>query len=582
MIFVNLQNMNTKRWTYRRTLTTNQQNQAEDLAKSINVNPFLGQLLVQRGITTFESAKAFFRPSLEHLHDPFLMKDMDKAVTRLLNAFKNQEKIIIYGDYDVDGATSVAVFYGFLKKYYPSVEYYIPDRYIEGYGVSSQGIDYAEANGFSLIVTLDCGIKSADKVAEAQRRGIDFIICDHHRPDAHLPPAVAVLDPKRDDCAYPYKELTGCGVGFKLLQALCQQGFGEENDLMAQLDLLVVSIAADIVHITGENRVFAAYGLKILNQRKRVGLNALIEIAGFRNELDITNVVFGLAPRINAAGRIAHAKEAVRLLLSSNKEQAEAFALEINKHNSDRRTFDTSITDEALNMIREDAWMIGANSTVLYKEDWHKGVVGIVASRCIEHFHRPTVILTNSHGKAAGSARSVPGFDVYEAIEACSDLLEQFGGHTFAAGLSLSVENVQAFRIRFDEIVKKRISPEQLTPLIDIDMDLELNAINGKFYNILKQMAPFGPENMTPIFASHNVRMSGIPTIMKEKHLKIEVFQPSPQGAVKFTAIGFGMADFYPKLINGKPFSIVYTIEENTFRENTTLQLYLKDIKFEQ
>lgn len=581
-IFVTLQNMNIKRWTYRKTLSQQQQAQAKDLAQAINVNPFLGQLLVQRGITNFEEAKAFFRPSLEQLHDPFLMKDMDKAVGRLLQAFENQEKIIVYGDYDVDGATSVSVFYGFLKKYYPHIEYYIPDRYIEGYGVSSQGIDYAEANGCTLIVTLDCGIKSADKVAEAKRRGIDFIICDHHRPDNNLPMAVAVLDPKREDCTYPYKELTGCGVGFKLLQALCQQGFAEETDLMEQLDLLVVSIAADIVHITGENRILAAFGIKELNKRKRAGLNALIEIAGFRNELDITNVVFGLAPRINAAGRIAHAKEAVRLLLSADKAEAEAFAQEINKHNSDRRNFDTSITDEALNMIRDDEWLRNASSTVLYKEDWHKGVVGIVASRCIEHFHRPTIILTNSHGKAAGSARSVPGFDVYEAIEACSDLLEQFGGHTFAAGLSLPVDNIAAFRVRFNEIVSQRILPEQLTPLVEIDMDLDLNAINSRFYNIVKQMAPFGPENMTPIFASHNVKMIGTPTIMKEKHLKFEVFQPAAEGSVQFTAIGFGMSEFYPKLIKGKPFSIAYTIEENTFREKTTLQLYLKDVKFEE
>lgn len=573
--------MNIKRWTYRQTLSEQQQAQANDLAKAINVNPFLGQLLVQRGITSFEDAKAFFRPTLELLHDPFLMKDMEKAVGRILQAIENQEKIIVYGDYDVDGTTSVSVFYGFLKKYYPHLEYYIPDRYIEGYGVSWQGIDYAEANGFTLIVTLDCGIKSADKVAEAKRRGIDFIICDHHRPDQNLPQAVAVLDPKREDCAYPYKELTGCGVGFKLLQALCQQGFGDETELFEQLDLLVVSIAADIVHITGENRVLAAFGIKELNKRKRAGLNALVEIAGIKNDLDITNVVFGLAPRINAAGRIAHAKEAVRLLLTEDFEEAKGFAEEINKHNSDRRTFDTGITEEALNMIREDEWLRNANSTVLYKEDWHKGVVGIVASRCIEHFHRPTIILTNAHGKAAGSARSVPGFDVYDAIEACADLLEQFGGHTFAAGLSLPVDNVEAFRLRFDEIVSQRILPEQLTPLVDIDMDLDLNAINGRFYNILKQMAPFGPENMTPVFASHNVRMSGTPTIMKEKHLKFEVFQPTAQGAAKFTAIGFGMSEFYPQLMTGKPFSIAYTIEENTFRDKTSLQLYLKDVKFE-
>jgi len=573
--------MNIKRWTYRKILSTEQQAQAQALSKAITINPFLGQLLVQRGITNFEEAKAFFRPSIDFLHDPFLMRDMDKAVARLLEAFEKQEKIIVYGDYDVDGATSVSVFYGFLKKYYPHLEYYIPDRYTEGYGVSWQSIDYAEANNFTLIVTLDCGIKSADKVAEAHRRGIDFIICDHHRPDSNLPTAVAVLDPKREDCPYPYKELTGCGVGFKLLQALVQQGFGDEHELMDQLDLLVISIAADIVHITGENRVIAAFGLKELNKRKRIGLNALIEIAGIKSELNITNVVFGLAPRINAAGRIAHAKEVVRLLLTEDKEEAEGFAEEINKHNSDRRTFDTGITEEALNMIRDDEWLLNANSTVLYKEDWHKGVVGIVASRCIEHFHRPTIILTNALGKASGSARSVPGFDVYEAIEACSDLLEQFGGHTFAAGLSLSVDNVVAFRKRFNDVVTERILPEQLTPLVDIDLDLDLEVITPKFFNILKQMAPFGPENMTPVFASHHVRLVGTPTIMKEKHLKLEVFQPSATGSAKFTAIGFGMSAFYPQLVAGKPLSIAYTIEENTFRDNTTLQLYLKDIKFE-
>lgn len=574
--------MNTKRWTYRKILSDTQQEQANILAQAINVNPFLGQLLVQRGVHTFDEAKVFFRPSLDFLHDPFLMKDMDKAVKRLLQAFENQEKIIVYGDYDVDGATSVSVFYGFLKKYYAHLEYYIPDRYTEGYGVSFQSIDYAEANGVTLIVTLDCGIKSADKVAEAKRRGIDYVICDHHRPDENLPVAVAVLDPKRMDCIYPYKELTGCGVGFKLLQALVQQGFGDEDELLEQLDLLVVSIAADMVHITGENRVLAAFGLKELNKRKRIGLNALIEIAGIKSELNISSVVFGLAPRINAAGRIAHAKEAVRLLLTEDIEEARGFAEEINKHNTDRRVFDTGITEEALNMIREDEWLLNAHSTVLYKEDWHKGVVGIVASRCIEHFHRPTIILTNAHGMAAGSARSVPGFDVYEAIDACSDLLEQFGGHTFAAGLSLPVDNLAAFRQKFDEIVRQRILPEQLTPLIDIDLDLDLNAITPRFFAILKQMAPFGPENMTPVFASHGVLLSGTPIIMKEKHLKIEVFQPMPQGTAKFTAIGFGMSAFYLQLKAGVPFSIAYTIEENTFRDNTTLQLYLKDIKLEE
>jgi single-stranded-DNA-specific exonuclease len=570
--------MNEKRWKYRTTLNASQLQEAEALSKAINVNPFLAGLLVARGVNNYEAAKDFFRPALSQLHDPYLMKDMDLAVERLIEALDNEQKILVYGDYDVDGTTSVSMFYGFLSQYYQNLEYYIPDRYSEGYGVSWQGIDYAEANDFKLIVTLDCGIKSTDKVTEAKKRGIDFIICDHHRPDHDdFPPAVAVLDPKRDDCPYPYKELTGCGVGFKLLQAFCHKKGIDSEKLYDWLDLLVVSIAADIVPITGENRILAIFGLKTLNERKRLGFKALAEVAGLKNELDITNVVFGMAPRINAAGRIAHAKGAVKLLLSDDWEEAESFAQEINKHNADRRSFDSSITDEALAMIREDEWMATANSTVLYKENWHKGVIGIVASRCIEQFHRPTVILTNSHGKAAGSARSVPGFDVYEAIEACADLLEQFGGHTFAAGLSLPIENIPAFRLKFEEIVRQRIAPEQLIPVIDIDMDLQLSAVNHKFYDIMKQMAPFGPQNMTPVFSSHQVQMYGVPTIMKEKHIKFDVIQ---EGSAKFTAIGFGLAQFYNQLMAGEPFSITYTIEENNFRGQSALQLFLKDLKW--
>jgi len=570
--------MNTKRWAYRDPIPKSEEPKVEQLSKAINVSTTLAQLLVQRGITTYEEAKAFFRPSLEQIHDPFLMKDMDKAVARLSTAIDNGEKIIVYGDYDVDGTTSVALFYGFLKNYYKHLDYYIPDRYTEGYGVSKQGIEWAAENGFSLIITLDCGIKSADKVLMAKDLGIDFIICDHHRPDDNLPQAEAVLDPKRSDCAYPYKELTGCGVGFKLLQAMCQAKGFDETMLFESLDLLVVSIAADIVPITGENRIFAYYGLKKLNEKKRVSFKALAEIAGMNGEINITNVVFGFAPRINAAGRIAHAKEAVRLLLSEDLDEAKAFSEEINKHNSDRRNFDTSITDEALNMIRDDEWFSTAKSTVLYKEDWHKGVVGIVASRCIEHYHRPTIILTNSHGKAAGSARSVPGFDVYEAIEACSDLLEQFGGHTFAAGLTLPVENVLAFREKFDAIVNERISLEQLIPMIDIDLDLALANITMPFYNVMKQMAPFGPHNMTPVFASSDLILVSEPMIMKEKHIKFDVRQANSS---KITAIGFGMAHFKAELMSGKPFSMAYTIEENNFRGNTSLQLFVKDIKFE-
>lgn len=571
--------MNTKRWIYPTTLTDSDAATAQQLAAAINVNPFLTKILVQRGVRSFDEAKTFFRPSLNQLHDPFLMRDMDKAVARLSQAIDNQEKIVVYGDYDVDGATSVSLFYGFLKLHYPHLAYYIPDRYGEGYGVSAQGVQWAADNGYSLIVTLDCGIKSTDKVLMGKALGVDFIICDHHRPDETLPQAAAVLDPKRTDCAYPYKELTGCGVGFKLLQALCQTRGYDQNELLEWLDLVVVSIAADMVPITGENRVLAHFGLLKINEQKRAGFKALIEIAGLKNTLNITNVVFGLAPRINAAGRIAHATAAVKLLLSEDPDEATEFANEINKHNAERRVHDTNITDEALEMIKNDDWLVNAKSTVLYKETWHKGVVGIVASRCIEHFYRPTIILTHSNGRAAGSARSVVGFDVYEAIEACSDLLEQFGGHTFAAGLTLPVENILAFRQKFESIVNERLAPEQRTPTLDIDIDLNLSAIMPKFYKIMKQMAPFGPGNMTPTFASHNLRLVGLPTIMKEKHLKFEVFQAN---SPKFTAVGFGMAELYPKLANGQPFSMAYTVEENTFRDHTTLQLMIKDIQFGQ
>ena len=570
--------MNTKRWIYPTLATDTEIATAEALAAAINVNPFLSKLLVQRGVESFDDAKTFFRASLDQLHDPFLMRDMDKAVARLGAAIDNQEKIVVYGDYDVDGATSVSLFYGFLKQHYDNLEYYIPDRYTEGYGVSARGVEWAAENGASLIVTLDCGIKSADKVLMGKALGVDFIICDHHRPDDNLPQAAAVLDPKRVDCAYPYKELTGCGVGFKLLQALCQRRGYDQTELLEWLDLVVVSIAADIVPITGENRVLAYFGLQKINQQKRIGFKALIEIAGLKNALNITNVVFGLAPRINAAGRIAHATAAVKLLLADDWDEALTFANDINKHNSDRRTYDTDITDQALTMIREDDWLANAKSTVLYKATWHKGVVGIVASRCIEHFYRPTIILTESNGKAAGSARSVAGFDVYEAIEACADLLEQFGGHTFAAGLTMPVGNITAFREKFESIVNERIMPDQLTPALNIDMDLELGAITPKFFKIMKQMEPFGPGNMTPLFASHQLHLAGTPTIMKEKHLKIEVFQPN---SLKFTAVGFGMSELYPKLASGQPFSMAYTIEENTFRDQTTLQLMIKDVKFE-
>jgi single-stranded-DNA-specific exonuclease len=565
-----------KRWIHHPEFTSDQQQAARELAESLKVSEYLATLLVQRGIADFEQSRQFFRPDLSQLHDPFLMKDMASAVDRLNKAIAGGEKILIYGDYDVDGTTSVTLFYGFLKKIYDRIDYYIPDRYMEGYGVSWQSIDWAEENAFTLIVTLDCGIKSVDKVTAAAEIGIDFIICDHHRPGDELPPAAAVLDPKRNDCDYPYKELTGCGVGFKLLQAFCIDRDIDQDGLFEYLDLLVVSIASDIVPITGENRILAYYGLKRLNAAPRSGIKALIEIAGITGTLDITNVVFGLGPRINAAGRIKHAKEAVKLLLSDKEEEAAEFAEEINKHNSERRNFDSSITEQALFMIENDDWFADAKSTILYKEDWHKGVIGIVASRCIEKYHRPTIILTLSHGKATGSARSVPGFDVYEAIEECADLLEQYGGHTFAAGLTLPLDNLEAFKIRFNEIVSNRILPDQLIPMINIDMLLELDSLTPKFYNILRQMGPFGPGNMTPVFESRNLSIAGKPVIMKEKHIKFDVRQ---NGSPTYTAVGFGMAQFYPDLVNGRQFSICYTLEENNFRDKKTLQLSLKDIK---
>ncbi|CAG5071704.1 Single-stranded-DNA-specific exonuclease RecJ [Dyadobacter sp. CECT 9623] len=565
-----------KRWIHHPEFTPDEQRIVEELAESLKVTPALASLLVRRGILNFEQSRNFFRPDLSQIHDPFLMKDMDLAVERLTKAISNGEKILIYGDYDVDGTTSVALFYGFLKKIYANLDYYIPDRYEEGYGVSWQSIDWAEQNGFSLIVTLDCGIKSLDKVELAATKGIDFIICDHHRPGNILPAAAAVLDPKREDCPYPYKELTGCGVGFKLLQAFCIQHDIDLESLYQYLDLLVVSIASDIVPITGENRILAYYGLKRLNDSPRTGIKALIQVAGITGTLDITNVVFGLGPRINAAGRIKHAKEAVALLLSEIDEEAQEFAMEINKHNSERRNFDTSITEQALFMIESDSWSATAKSTVLFKEDWHKGVIGIVASRCIEKYHRPTIILTQSHGKAAGSARSVPGFDVYEAIEECADLLEQYGGHTFAAGLTMPLQNLEAFKSRFNEIVSSRILPDQLVPMINIDMLLHLEEISPKFYNILRQMGPFGPGNMTPMFESTYVTLAGKPSLMKEKHIKFDVKQGSSQ---VYTAVGFGMAHFYPDISMGRPFSICYCLEENNFRDKKTLQLSLKDIK---
>jgi single-stranded-DNA-specific exonuclease len=561
-----------KRWVYK---PLPNQEHIESLSEAINVKHILGSILLQRKITTFEKAKDFFRPSLDNLHDPFLMKDMDKAVERLIRAIDKGEKILIYGDYDVDGTTSVSLVYDFLSKRYSNLEFYIPDRYKEGYGISAASIEWAKENKYNLIISLDCGIKSVALIQKAADYGIDFIVCDHHTVGHELPPAYAVLDPKRPDCKYPYKELSGCGVGFKLLQGFCKvQNLGYD-ELYSYLDLLAISIASDIVPITGENRVLAFYGLKNINGNPRPGVKALVDVAMFRKEVDISGVVFGIGPRINAAGRIAHAKTAVRLLLSKNDEEADHFAQLINEKNLVRKDFDMSITEEALQMIESDIEK-DAVSTVLFKEDWHKGVIGIVASRCIEKFYRPTIILTQSDQYATGSARSVVGFDVYEAISKCSDLLLQFGGHMYAAGLTLKVEHVPEFRKRFEEVVASSICREDLIPQIEVDLELDISDIDYKLYNILKQMAPFGPGNMQPVFVSKGVKDTGSARVLKDQHLKINITQ---DGYFCIDAIGFGLAHHYSKISEGKEFDICYNICENDFNGKKSLQLLIKDIK---
>jgi single-stranded-DNA-specific exonuclease len=575
-----------KRWII---APTPEADKVQELSKALNINPSLAALLIQRGITDFDEAKDYFRPQLSHLHSPWLMRDMDKAVKRLQHAIQNHQKILVYGDYDVDGTTSVTLVFDFLRQRYAHIDFYIPDRYTEGYGISYIGIDWAKENNFELIIALDCGVKSVAHIAYANERNIDFIICDHHRPGDVLPQAAAVLDPKRDDCEYPYKELSGCGVGFKLMQAYCLAENIPAEELYPYLDLAVVSIASDIVPITGENRVMAYFGLQQICKAPRAGLRALLDVAGIKPDdisqqfkLQISNLVFGVGPRINAAGRIAHAKAAVELLLANDKDQAAKFAEGINLRNDERRDFDSTITQQALEMIAEDPFLQSSKSTVLFRNDWHKGVIGIVASRCIEKYYRPTIVLTESNQKATGSARSVAGFDVYEAISECSDLLEQFGGHTHAAGLTLSLDKVQIFREKFEKVVQERITPEQTVPQIDIDGVLPLNQITQSFYNIVKQMSPFGPQNMQPVFMSEGVIDTGYSRVLegkngKNEHLKLSVCQ---ENGGRADAIAFGMAEFYPQIATKKPFNICYTIEENHFRGNVTLQLMIKDIQF--
>ncbi|KAA9339967.1 single-stranded-DNA-specific exonuclease RecJ [Adhaeribacter soli] len=565
-----------KRWVYKAAPAPEK---VKHLAQCLSIHEVIATVLCQRDICTFEGAKDYFRPSLDHLHDPFLMKDMAKAVNRLNEALYRQEKVLLYGDYDVDGTTSVAMAYSYLHPYFKeNLSYYIPDRYKEGYGVSSEGIEWAIENGFTLIISIDCGIKSNDKVAYASAKGIDFIICDHHLPDVEVPAAVAVLDPKQSDCPYPYKDLAGCGVGFKLMQAFCMQNNFDPEELYSLLDLVVISIAADIVPITGENRILAYFGLKQLTEGPvRPGITALKELAALKDEIDITTIVFGLAPRINAAGRMGDAKRSVAMLLAKTKEEAFEAAKSIDESNTSRRLHDTNTTREALLMIEGDEFLRNAKSTVLYKEGWNKGVVGIVASRCIEKYYRPTIILTESNGMASGSARSVPGFDVHSAILECSDLLEQFGGHMYAAGLTLKVENIPAFRERFEEIVSRTLADELRIPQIDIDAPLRLSQVSHPFCRIIKQMEPFGPGNMAPVFASECVYDTGSCRVVGDTHLKLRLTQ---DGMTEIDAIAFGMADHYPKILKGIPFDVCYCVEQNVFRGVTSLQLRIKDIRF--
>ncbi|MBT8318180.1 MAG: single-stranded-DNA-specific exonuclease RecJ [Lutibacter sp.] len=549
------------------------------LAKELGVENTIAKLLVHRGIETYEQAKAFFRPNLTDLHNPYLMKDMDKAVERIEKGISEGEKILVYGDYDVDGTTSVSLLSSYLKTFYPNIATYIPDRYSEGYGISFQGIDFAEDNEITLIIALDCGIKAIDKVAYAKEKGIDFIICDHHRPSDTIPNAVAVLDPKRSDCEYPYKELCGCGVGFKLVQALASNQEQTIDDLVPYLDLVATAIAADIVPITGENRILAYFGLQVINQNPRTGIKAMIEQVK-RDKFTITDVVFIIAPRINAAGRIKHGNYAVELLTEMDFDTAVKFALEIEQNNIDRKTLDKTITNEALQQIIENNEE-QTFSTVVYAENWHKGVIGIVASRLIETYYKPTLVFTKSGDKLAASARSVKGFDVYNALEQCSEFIEQFGGHKYAAGLTLKEENYQNFKLKFEEVVRNTLPEELRTPEISVDAEINLEEVTPKFYRILKQLEPFGPQNMKPVFVASALRDNGYGKKVgaDESHLKLNIFQGTDQKT--YNAIGFGLGAKEEVVKKGNLFKATFCLDENHWNGNTSIQLLLKDIQEE-
>ncbi len=561
-----------KRWTNLEA----DESEVLELQKQLNIHPILCKLLVLRNIKTFEQAKAFFRPSLEQLHDPFLMKDMDKAIDRIEKAITQQEKILIYGDYDVDGTTAVSVVYSFFRNVYGSIQYYIPDRYTEGYGISFQGIDYASEENVTLIIALDCGIKAHDKINYAKQKGIDFIICDHHLPDETIPNAAAVLDPKRKDCTYPFDELSGCGIGFKLIQAYAiKNGIALEN-VYKHLDLVATSIASDLVPINGENRILAKFGVDIVNKQPRAGFKALMSELKLTRVLDINDLVFIIGPRINAAGRIAHGSEAVTLLVEEDYDIALEKTKKVQQNNTDRKSLDKDITEEAFALINENEKLQQKKSTVLYQEHWHKGVIGIVASRLIEKYHRPTIILTESNGKAVGSGRSVPGFDLHDAIDACSNLLVQFGGHKYAAGMTIELDKIEEFTAAFDKIVSERILDEQLIPQIEIDAEIELTDINEKFFNIVEQMAPFGPGNMRPSFVTKDVYDTGYSKVLNGNHLKLNILK---DGQNPKNGIGFGMGDYMQLMEQKDTFNICYQLYANVWNGQTKIEFRLKDLK---
>ena len=560
-----------KRWNI---LYTNNE-VVKKLHTALKINETICKILVQRSIDDFEKAKNYFRPQITHLHNPWLMKDMDKAVERIAKAITQNEKILVFGDYDVDGTTSVACMYQFIKKIYTNVDFYIPHRYKEGYGISQQGIDFAKQNNFSLIISLDCGIKSIELIKYAKELLIDFIVCDHHLPDEELPCAVAILNPKQKNCNYPYKELCGCGVGFKLMQALAEHYKLEQNSYLQYLDLAATAIAADIVPITGENRVMAFYGLQKVNENPNAGIKALMHLAGLQKQISIGSLVFVIAPRVNAAGRMDDAKKAVQLFIEEDFNNALHYAEMLHSDNTDRKEADTSITEEALAIIENTVLLQNKKTTVVYQEHWHKGVVGIVASRLIEKYYRPTVVLTKSGDVIAGSARSVAGFNLYEAIHTCREHLLGYGGHFAAAGLTMLPENLTAFTEAFEVAVNKTIEPHLLIPEIIIDAEISFTELTLSFYNILIQMEPFGPENMRPVFVAKKVYNTGFSKIVKEQHIRFVI----KQNNITFTGIGFNLADKFHLLQNNKPLDIVFTLDMNEWNNEKKLQLKIVDLK---